>query len=301
MDSGSSSRDVPLDATQGSVRATGTELFYRSIGSGSPLLVLGGTALGHVYLRPAMDRLADGFRVIYLDQRGSGRSPLGEAEGLSLDQSMADVVALLDGLDLARVAVLGHSIGGNIAMLFAAAHPERVSSLVVAMPGPPFTEEGIAWEALEAGMAPLRTPADDEEMASIQKSEAFLRREPAAVEAYIRNMYMPFFTDRTTGATIRYAFSEHGAATAVEQESMLFGDLDTNAALASLGKITSPTLILSGELDPIPASFAIRLADAIPGAVHRRLPAAGHFAFLEQPDAFFGAVSQFLSTTSQEG
>ncbi|MEO8639262.1 MAG: alpha/beta fold hydrolase [Chloroflexota bacterium] len=284
-----------MQSTEGSVRAGGTELFYWSIGSGLPILVLGGTALGHWYLRPAMDRLADGHRVIYPDQRGSGRSALGDAPGLSIDRSIADLVSVLDDLGVDQAAVLGHSIGGNIAMLFAAAHPDRVSRLVAAMPGPPFDSAGMAWEQLEAAMTALRTPADDEGMASIQQSEAFTRREPAGVEAYIRNMYLPFFTDRATATTIPYAITAHGAATAVEQEGMLFGQLDTAAALASLSMIKCPTLVLSADLDPIPESFAERLADAIPGAVHQRLTGAGHFAFLEQPDAFFGAVESFLA------
>jgi pimeloyl-ACP methyl ester carboxylesterase len=244
-----------------------------------------------------MDRLADGHRLLYLDQRGSGRTSLGDAQGLSLERSFADLLSLLDGLDLARTVLLGHSIGGNIVMLFAAAHPDRVSSLVIAMPGPPFDNDGMAWEELEAAMTARRTPADDEEMGLIQRSDAFNRREPEAVEAFIRNLYMPFFTDRATGATFRYGLSRHGAATAVEQEAMLFGDLDTAAAFAGLSRISSPTLVLSAELDPIPESFAVRVAAAIPGAVHHRLNGAGHFAFVEMPDAFFGVVTRFLASS----
>jgi pimeloyl-ACP methyl ester carboxylesterase len=274
-----------------------TELFHLSVGDGPPVLVIGGTSLGHGYLRPAMDRLSDDFRVIYFDQRGGGRSALGEAKGLSLEGSKSDLAGLLDSLGLDRTALLGHSMGGNLAMLFAAAHPERVGRLVVAMPGPPFDEQGMAWEALESAMSALGTPADDEEMGRIQQSEAFRRREPAGVEAFIRNMYLPFFTDRVVAATIPYAITENGAATGVEQEGMLFGDMDTAAALASLARITAPTLVLSAERDPIPEWFAQRVTDAIPGAVHRRLPAAGHFAFLEQPEPFFAAVREFLTAT----
>lgn len=289
---------VPRQSAAGSVPAAGTELFYWSVGAGPPLIVLGGTALGHSYLRPAMDRLADGHRVIYYDQRGSGRSSLGDADRLSLSGSLADLVSLLDGLDLAQAALLGHSIGGNLAMLFAAAHPDRVSSLVLAMPGPPIATEGMAWETLEGAMTERRSLANDEELATIQQSDAFTNREPAAVEAFIRNIYLPFFSDPSTAAAVRYDLSQHGAAMAVEQEGMLFGDLDTAAALAGLGRIACPTLVLSAELDPIPGSYARSLSDAIPGAIHRQLPGASHFAFLEQPEAFFAAVTDFLAANS---
>jgi proline iminopeptidase len=86
----------------GTVPVSGTELFYESIGVGDPVVVLGGTALGHSYLRPAMDRLADSFRLIYYDQRGSGSSPLGDAERLRFDIAIADLAALLDGLGLEK-------------------------------------------------------------------------------------------------------------------------------------------------------------------------------------------------------
>jgi proline iminopeptidase len=281
--------------TEGTVPAAGTELFYVTIGSGPPLLVLGGTSLGHSYLRAPMDRLADSHQVIYFDQRGSGRTPLGDVPGLSLEQSFADVVSLLDGLGLARTSVLGHSMGGNIAMLFAAGHRDRVGSLVLAMPGPPFAEAGMAWEELESAMGTRRTAADDQEMAALQRSDAFRQREPEAVETFIRNMYAPFFVDHDAGMTFPYGIGANGAATAVEQEGMLFGELDTAAALAGLRNVTSPTLVLSAELDPIPESFAVRLAAAIPGAVHHRLSGAGHFAFIEAPDTFFPPVTEFLA------
>lgn len=284
-----------LRSTEGSIDAAGSELFYWSIGSGPAVVVLGGTALGHSYLRPAMDRLGESCRVVYFDQRGSGRSSLGEVDGISVERSVADLVALLDGLGLAQTSVLGHSIGGNLAMLFAAAHPNRVTSLILAMPGPPFDREGMAWEELESAMAALRTTTDDGELAHILQTDGFKRRDPAEVEAYIRNVYRPFFVDRAIAATIPYRLSQNGAATAVEQESMLFGNLDTAAALASLSGLACPALVLSAELDPIPASFAARLVEAIPGATHRRLASAGHFAFLEAPDEFFEAVVGFLA------
>ena len=157
----------------------GTELFYETIGEGDPIVVLGGTALGHSYLRPAMDRLADSFRVIYYDQRGSGNSPLGDAQRLSFDTAIADLAALLDGLGLATASLLGHSLGGDTVALFGSRHPDRVDALVVANPGPPFDPEGMG--ALESEMMSRRTPADNEALAEIRASAAFQDREPAAL------------------------------------------------------------------------------------------------------------------------
>lgn len=270
----------------------GTELFYESIGTGDPVVVLGGTALGHSYLRPAMDRLADSFRVIYYDQRGSGNSPLGDAERLSFDNAIADLAALLDGLGLASAHLLGHSLGGDAVALFASRHPDRVETLVLADPGPPFDPEDM--EVLESEMMSRRTPADDKALDEIQASEAFQNGEPAGVEAFIRSIYQPFFLDRANSDAAPYNFTANSAATALDQESVLFEDFDREAAWSGLSNINSPTMVVYAELDPIPESFARGLAEAIPDAQFQFLPGTNHFAYMETPDRFFPPVMEFL-------
>ncbi|HEY7583044.1 MAG TPA: alpha/beta hydrolase [Acidimicrobiia bacterium] len=277
---------------RGTVPVKGTELSYETIGTGDPVVVLGGTALGYSYLRPAMDRLADSFRVVYYDQRGSGDSALGDAERLSFDTAVSDLAALLDGLGLESASLLGHSLGGDTVVLFGARHPDRVDALVVANPGPPFDPEGI--EALESEMMSRRTPADNLALAEIQVSEAFQRGEPAGVEAFIRNIYQPFFLDRAKSDVVPYNFSANSAATALDQESVLFQDFDREAAWSSLTNITSPTMVVYAELDPIPESFARALVQAIPSARLEFLSGTGHFAYLETPDLFFPPVMEFL-------
>jgi proline iminopeptidase len=278
----------------GTVPVSGTELFYESIGVGDPVVVLGGTALGHSYLRPAMDRLADSFRLIYYDQRGSGSSPLGDAERLRFDIAIADLAALLDGLGLEKAHLLGHSLGGDTVALFASRHPNRVEALVVTNPGPPFDPEGM--EALESEMMSRRPHEDNEALEEIRTSEAFQSGEPAAVEAFIRNIYQPFFLDRANSDAAPYNFTANSAATVLDQESVLFEDFDREAAWSGLSNVKSRTLVVYAELDPIPESFARGIVDAIPGAQFQFLPGTNHFAFMETPDLFFPPVKKFLQS-----
>jgi proline iminopeptidase len=278
----------------GTVPVSGTELFYESIGVGDPVVVLGGTALGHSYLRPAMDRLADSFRVIYYDQRGSGNSPLGDAARLSFDTAVADLAALLDGLGLENAHLLGHSLGGDTVALFASRYPNRVEKLVVTNPGPPFDPEGM--EALESEMMSRRTTEDNEALDEIRTSEAFQKGEPAGVEAFIRNIYQPFFLDRANSDAAPYNFTANSAATVLDQESVLFEDFDREAAWSGLSNVKSRTLVVYAELDPIPESFARGLVEAIPGAQFQFLPGTNHFAFMETPDLFFPPVKEFLQS-----
>ncbi|MEV0456544.1 alpha/beta fold hydrolase [Catellatospora methionotrophica] len=111
-------------------------------------------------------RLADRWRVYAVDQRGHGLSD--RTSGYAIDVLVADVAALLDALKLERAAVIGHSLGGVVAYLFAARFPERVAALVVEdaglmyprTPVPPRRPEGelpFDWDAVLA----LRSQIDE--------------------------------------------------------------------------------------------------------------------------------------------
>ncbi|HEY5719706.1 MAG TPA: alpha/beta fold hydrolase, partial [Gammaproteobacteria bacterium] len=126
------------------------ELYYREEGSGAPLLVLHGLFGSSSNWARLARGLAAEFRVICADLRNHGRSP--HAAGMSYPQMAADVVALLDRLRLDRVALLGHSMGGKVAMQVALNQPERVSRLLVADIAPRAYRgnQAIVLEALEA-------------------------------------------------------------------------------------------------------------------------------------------------------
>ena len=288
----------PTSLEDGAIEYGGTAFFHRSIGSGrNVVMVHGGPGLGHAYLRPAMDALSDGFRLTYVDQRGSGETAVGDSARLNLPGAVDDLRGILDGLGIAQANLLGHSYGADLAALFAAAYPGRVGSLVLANPGPPLDMEGL--EALEGAMMGRRLPADDAELDRIRQSAAFRARQARAVEAYIRNVYLPFFDDRKVGQGFAYGLTVHSAATVVEGEAALFDHLEfATATLAGLARLQAPALVVSAENDPIPEAFARSLAASIPGARLARLAGAGHFAYVEDPDAFFGVVRPFLDAVA---
>ncbi len=279
-------------APEGRVPAKGTELFYRSIGEGTVVVAIhGGPGLGHYYLRPGMDTLADAYQLVYYDQRGTGRSELGDPERVSLAGSIEDLLALLDGLGIERANLLGHSFGADLLALFASRHPDRVSSLVLANPGPPFDPEkqSLLWAEMER----RRTPQNREEMARIEASEGFVNRDPAVLEARVRQTYEPFFNDPAIGAGVSYGFTEITAANFLESDRT-FRDLDPAGAIAGLSAISAPTLVIHAEHDPIPEAFSQEIANAIPGSHYEVIPDVNHFAYMEDPEVFFAPVREFL-------
>jgi proline iminopeptidase len=281
-------------AAEGTVSAEGTELYYRSVGSGTPVIMVhGGPGLGHYYLRPGMDALADRFRVVYYDQRGSGRSELGDPDRVTLAGGIEDLKALIEGLGIERANLVGHSFGADLIALFASQHPHRVASLVLANPGPPFDPDQQG--ELFAEMGRRRTPADLAELERIQGSEGFAAGDPAAMEAHLRLMYLPFFSDRAVASTVSYGFTGITAANFPQAWERTFRDLDPSAAIPGLGAIEAPTLVVYAELEPIPEAFSRQVADAIPGARYAFIREVNHFTYLEAPEPFFAAVGDFLA------
>lgn len=277
----------------GHVRVGDIQMFVLAVGTGPPLLTIhGGPGLGHVYLRP-LDALADDHRVIYFDQRGAGRTEPGDPSKLTFAGALEDLDGLRAALGLERVDLLAHSIGGHLAYLYAARQPEHVGRVVLVDVGPPFDEE--LGERMGAAFEARLDPEDVAERSAIEASGSFRRREPEAVERWVRSLYAPFFDDRAIARRLAYGLTRIGASTVVGGEERIMATLAELDPLGSLGEIRSPTLVVHGERDPIPAAFSKLLADAIPGARFELIPGVNHFAFIEDPGSFLPPVRAFLS------
>ena len=106
------------------------ELSYREAGAGRPLVLLHGNGEDGSYFAHQIECFAERFHVFAPDTRGHGASPRGTAP-FTLSQFADDLGAFLDDRGLCQASLLGFSDGANIALLFALAHPERVSQLVL--------------------------------------------------------------------------------------------------------------------------------------------------------------------------
>lgn len=104
--------------------------FYIEQGRGEPLILLHGNGEDGSYFAHQMEPFAAHFRVMAVDTRGHGRTPRGEAP-FTIRQFAEDLLAFMDLHGIAKAHLLGFSDGGNIAMVFAMAHPERVGKLIL--------------------------------------------------------------------------------------------------------------------------------------------------------------------------
>jgi pimeloyl-ACP methyl ester carboxylesterase len=104
--------------------------FYIEQGTGFPLILLHGNGEDCAYFTRQIDSFSEHFHVIALDTRGHGQTPRGEAL-FTIRQFADDLLTFMDNHHIEKAHLLGFSDGGNIAMVFALAHPERVDKLIL--------------------------------------------------------------------------------------------------------------------------------------------------------------------------
>jgi proline iminopeptidase len=159
-------------------------------------------------------------------------------------------------------------------------------------PGPPFDPR--QQQELGADMQRRMTAADQQAMEGIYASDGLQKRDPKSVEELIRTIYLPFFRDRRSAERINFGFTQISADNVLGAEEAMVGEFAALDMKESLANVSAPTLVLRGELEPIPDASARFIADSIPGAQYELIEDANHFAYIEDPEPFFSPTHRFL-------
>ncbi|MEV4426839.1 alpha/beta fold hydrolase [Streptomyces sp. NPDC049602] len=270
----------------------GTELAYRIKGEGEPLVCLAGGPMRDAGYLGDLGGLAAHRALVLLDARGTGASAVPADPGTyRCDRQIGDVEALRAHLGLERIDLLGHSAGGNLAVLYAAAHPERIRSLVL---------------VTSAGRA-LGVETTDEEWDKAVElfadrdwyAQARAALDTIGPDTPLRRVYeiaAPFGYGRWDTAAQEHAAAGEReinweAAPAYHGE----GAYDPQATRRALGALTAPVLIVAGEYDagPTPAKAA-EAAAFFPHAELVVQQGAGHFPWVDDAEAFVRPIAAFL-------
>lgn len=250
-------------------------------GQGPAVIFLHGIGGDGTSWLPELDTMSGRCRAVAWDMPGYGGSPaLPEMTFPALAGALRD---LLGKLEVERAHLVGHSIGGMVALEFAAHFPERVASLVLYATSPAFGKPDGDWQRdfLKARLAPLDAGKRMAELA------------PSIVESLVGDSPD---TDGIARATAAMARVPEAAYRAAMQCLVTFDRRD------ALGGLTVPTLVMAGEHDDnAPAAMMERMAGKIPGAHYQVIPGAGHLAHFEQPAAFRAALDTFFEQTITQG
>lgn len=243
-----------------------------------PVLVLiQGLGFDRTGWGPAVGRLQRRFRLVLIDNRGSGDSSALPGP-FSVADMRRDVVAVLDDAGVGVAHVLGASLGGMVAQDLAIYHPERVDGLVLACttPGWPFAHPmPAAFVRLLAVCRGLPREAASRRLIEAALAPATLAEHPDLVDRILAH--------RRSADNESDSWSAQAAAGA-----RYIGSLRQR-------RITARTLILHGAADIVVDPRNARLlADRIPDAELAVVPSGGHLFFWEDPAAFATAIASFL-------
>ena len=111
----------------------GGKIYCHVIGSGEPIVIVhGGPGMEHTYFLPQLNSLANKYRLIFYDQRGSGRSPVDvDPSTMTMDQFVDDLDSIRSFFKMDKMNLMGHSFGGLIAMRYAVKFPDHLNRLIL--------------------------------------------------------------------------------------------------------------------------------------------------------------------------
>jgi pimeloyl-ACP methyl ester carboxylesterase len=257
---------------------------YGHIGRRAPWLVLiQGLGFDRSGWAPVISPLRRRFRLVLIDNRGSGRSTTPDRKFTVADMA-ADVAAVLDGSRIARAHVLGASLGGMVAQELAIGHPQRVDRLVLACttPGWPYGYP-MPRASVQQMTAAASLPVEAAQRSLVENalSPDTLKTHPELVERIVRNQKA-----RPGDPAAWKALAGAGASYSGGTRQSL---------------IRARTLIMYGDADAVvdPRNSKL-LSGRVPSSQVVVFPGLGHLFFWEEPAQFAKAVTSFLLAPAEK-
>jgi pimeloyl-ACP methyl ester carboxylesterase len=260
-------------------KVNGVNIAYRVQGKGPPLVLVMGYRLNSMaWPASFIEQLSRQFTIVTLDNRGTGQSdkPL---NGYALANMARDVCGLLDELKIARVHMLGYSMGGAIAQEFVRQFPDRISSLVLCatMAGGPSATYAQASVVRVMRDLPGRSP------------------EQAARQIW-KATYSPLYLAQHQHIAEEQMRREIALPTPLHAADLQFQAFAEFDGSQQLSEIQKPTLILTGDLDRlISPKNSRKIASLIPRARLVVIPGGGHRVMWEATDECLSHIVAFLS------
>jgi pimeloyl-ACP methyl ester carboxylesterase len=262
-----------------------TQLSYLQIGAGAnAFLLLHGIGASKEIWWSAMIALAPLGRIFALDLPGHGHSPLLAAA--SMAQIATRAADFCDAQGLTAITLIGHSMGGNIALELVLARPALVRRLVLADP---------AAQAAELPIYTNSTRANSFYRWAALRTSMMLGQRVGRVGRFVPRWLRGGFV---LPALRRASYLARHDVGAMHQQ---LDSLVANPIGARLAEVRAPTLVISGELDPlVPPAHSRRVAEAIAGARYAVVRRAGHNPMDERPREFEQILLNFFEQTMND-
>jgi len=282
----------------GKTVCNGVELYFRSAGQGSDIILIHGLAANHAFWRfDVLMALARDYRVTVFDLRGHGYSGMPSSGYTSYDMA-SDLSCLIDNLNISKAHLVGHSFGGVVALQCARINPVRVASLTLA---------DSRVRALQPVNYPGHWPDSKAALKKLEEIGFSVPQDEAESGLWIlEQLASPKWQnmrDKLKGTSLFIPFGGwHGGQKSAERWLELMNTTTARKDFLSIAGLTTdilsgiekPTLAIYGEKSP--ALYSLEgLKKNLPDCRTKIVPGAGHFHPFTQPKIFIETLSEFLS------
>jgi 3-oxoadipate enol-lactonase len=257
-------------------KCNGINIFYEIHGTGTPLILISGLGGDHFFWQPGLAFLSDRYQVITFDTRGIGQTDAPQ-QPYSMDIFVADLLALMDELEIKKAHILGFSMGGNIALSFALKHPHRIMKLIIA--------------------ASHATPAPQIQFFIDAVLDVY---EKGISTKQMFNLVCPwlfsnrFLSDPANAAFLQFDENDPYPQPVYAWKNQYLAQREYNV-VEQLSHIKLHTLVLCAEHDPFaPLDASKLLHDNIENSVLKIVADSGHLMNYEFPEIFHRHVVEFL-------
>jgi pimeloyl-ACP methyl ester carboxylesterase len=269
----------------------GHRAVYRAAGSGPPVVLIHGMVNSSRHWREVALRLADRYTVIAPDLIGHGDSATPRGD-YSLGAHAAAIRDLLVAIGVGPASVVGHSLGGGVAMQYFWQFPERVERLALVSSGGlgPEVSPMLRGAALPGASTAIRAATAERTLSWLSRLAEELDRRGSEKGTYVRAVVRAMRPLGSRGGrrafvqTLRSVIDARGQRVSAVDRLYLLGPV--------------PTLIVWGERDnTIPIAHGRAAVEAIPDARFESLPSAAHFPHLEDPEGLAAVLGDFIAGT----
>ncbi len=282
---------------EGLVDAHGVLIYYTTVGRGAPLMIVhGGPGASHDYFLPYLLPLARTNKLIFIDERGSGRSEkLEDTTQYTVENMVEDVEAVRQALGLGKINLLGHSYGGVLAQAYALKYQQNLMHLIL---GSTFQSTSAMNEVL-AHEKQNMAPAEREKLENFEKAGLFGKGKVWENNRYPNDYatlawgdgYFPFLYQRRPDPNYDPV---SGNTTLSWDLFIIDGNLKSVEYTDRLSSIHVPTLMICGDHDESDPSLSRTMHEKIAGSKLVIVPQSGHMTFVDQPNLFIKSVDDFL-------
>ena len=292
---------------EGFVDSHGALIYYQVMGHGAPLVIVhGGPGASHDYFLPYLLPLMRSNKLVFIDERGSGKSSkLEDPTQYTVANMVEDVETVRQALGLGKISILGHSFGGVLVQAYAFKYQKNLSHLIL---GSTFSSTKQLNEAL-AKMKAEMNPTDRDRVNAIEAAGLFGKGEvwehgryseeyaklawgkgyfPYVYYTHPDPNYDPVSGNNTAWDVYREMWGSDG-------EFVVDGNLKEVEYVDRLSEIKVPTLIIVGEHDESDPKMSREMHEKIAGSKLVILPKSGHMTFVDQPEMFLKAVTDFVA------